>query len=79
MLELMHRVMSLEVGIPLRATLNLDDALIAKSAELTGITEKSQLARLGLLALIAQESARRLARFSGSDPTGAASPRRRMS
>lgn len=63
----------------MRTTLNLDDVLLAKSAELTGTTEKSQLVRLGLLALIAQESARRLARFGGSDPTAAAGPRRRMS
>lgn len=63
----------------MRTTVNLDDALIAKAAELTGTSEKSQLVRLGLLALIAQESARRLARLGGSDPTAGAAPRRRVS
>lgn len=63
----------------MRTTLNLDDALIAKSAELIGTSEKSQLVRLGLLALIAQESARRLARLGGSDRAAAAAPRRRVS
>ncbi len=62
----------------MRTTLNIDDALIAKAAELTGITEKTALVRLGLEALIGLESARRLARLGGTEPQAVAGPRRRM-
>ncbi len=61
----------------MRTTLNLDDDLIQKAAELTGRTEKSMLVRLGLEALIARESARRLAQLGGTDPHAAAAPRHR--
>ena len=56
----------------MRTTLNLDEDLILKAAELTGRTEKSALVRLGLEALIARESSRRLARLGGSDPEASA-------
>lgn len=61
----------------MRTTINLDDELIAKAAELTGRRQKSVLIRLGLEALIARESGRRLARLGGTDPEAAAAPRRR--
>ena len=61
----------------MRTTLNLDDELIQKAAELTGRSEKSMLVRLGLEALIARESARRLAQLGGTDPQATAAPRRR--
>ena len=61
----------------MRTTLNLDDDLIQKAAELTGRTEKSMLVRLGLEALIARESARRLAQLGGTDPQATAAPRHR--
>lgn len=61
----------------MRTTINLDDELIQKAADLTGRREKSALVRLGLEALIARESARRLARLGGTDPEAAAAPRRR--
>ena len=51
----------------MRTTLNIDDALLARAAKLTGIKEKTSLVRLGLEALIARESARRLARLGGSE------------
>jgi Arc/MetJ family transcription regulator len=59
----------------MRTTLNLDDELIQKAAELTGRSEKSMLVRLGLEALIARESARRLAQLGGTDPQATAAPR----
>ncbi len=62
----------------MRTTINLDDELIKKAADLTGRQEKSALVRLGLEALIAQESARRLARLGGTDPELTAAPRRRQ-
>ena len=52
----------------MRSTLNIDDEMIRKAAELTGETEKTALVRMGLEALIARESARRLARLGGTEP-----------
>lgn len=61
----------------MRTTINLDDDLIRRAAELTGRQERSVLVRLALEALIARESSRRLALLGGSDPVAAAAPRRR--
>ena len=52
----------------MRTTLNLDDELLAQAQQLTGISEKTQLVREALKALIERESARRLARLGGSEP-----------
>ncbi len=51
----------------MRTTLNIEDALIEKAQELTGTKEKTALVRLGLEALIARESARRLAKLGGTE------------
>ncbi len=51
----------------MRTTLNIDDTLLSKASGLTGIKEKTSLVRLGLEALIARESARRLAELGGSE------------
>jgi Arc/MetJ family transcription regulator len=61
----------------MRTTLNLDDQLIQRAAQLTGRSEKSVLVRMGLEALIARESSRRLASLSGSDPRAESAPRHR--
>lgn len=61
----------------MRTTLNVDDSLIKKATELTGVTEKTSLVRMGLQALIARESAKRLARLGGSEPRLDDIPRRR--
>lgn len=45
----------------MRTTVTVDDALLAKAAELTGVKEKSTLLREGLQTLVRVESARRLA------------------
>lgn len=63
----------------MRTTLNIDDGLLEQASRLTGETEKTSLVRMGLEALIARESARRLARLGGSDPSLAQMPRRRAS
>ena len=52
----------------MRTTMNLDDDLIAKAAEYTGIKERSTLVRMGLESLIAREAQRRLAALKGSIP-----------
>jgi len=61
----------------MRTTLNIDDALLEKAARLTGFTEKTTLVRLGLQALIARESAKRLAGLGGREPGLQPVPRRR--
>ncbi len=61
----------------MRTTLNMDDKLIKKARELTGIKKKTSLVRLGLEALIALESSRRLARLGGSEKKLRSVPRRR--
>ena len=62
----------------MRTTLSLDDELVAKAQELTGLKERSSLVREALKALIERESARRLARLGGSEPGLKSPPRRRM-
>jgi Arc/MetJ family transcription regulator len=52
----------------MRTTLNIDDEMLAKASELTGIREKTTLLHEGLKALISQESAKRLAKLGGSSP-----------
>ena len=61
----------------MRTTLNLDDALIDEARKLTGLEERTALIHEGLRALIARESARRLARLGGSQPDLSPIPRRR--
>lgn len=61
----------------MRTTLALDDELVAKAQEFTGITEKSSLVREALKALIERESARRLSRLGGAEPRLEVPPRRR--
>ncbi len=61
----------------MRTTLNIDDDLLQRAAQLTGEREKTALVRLGLEALIARESARRLAALGGSQPDLEPAPRRR--
>jgi len=61
----------------MRTTLALDDELVSKAQEFTGLKEKSALVREALKALIERESARRLARLAGSEPNLRSVPRRR--
>ena len=51
----------------MRTTLNIEDKLIDKASKLTGIKEKTSLVRLGLQALIARESSKRLATLGGTE------------
>lgn len=53
--------------IHMRTTLNLNDDLLQRASKLTGITEKTSLVHLGLEALIARETARRLAALGGTE------------
>jgi Arc/MetJ family transcription regulator len=62
---------------PMRTTLNIDDDLLQRARDLSGVQEKTALIREGLKALIERESARRLARLGGSEPQLEPIPRRR--
>ncbi len=62
----------------MRTTLNIEDELLARATELTGIKEKTSLVRLGLEALITRESAKRLAALGGTQKKLERIPRRRM-
>ena len=57
----------------------INEALLAEARRLTGLTEKTALVHAGLEALIARESASRLADLGGVDPSAAAGRRRRPS
>ncbi|MDE2489003.1 MAG: type II toxin-antitoxin system VapB family antitoxin [Alphaproteobacteria bacterium] len=61
----------------MRTTLALDDELLARAQELSGLKEKSAVVREALKSLIERESARRLARLGGSEPQLKLVPRRR--
>jgi Arc/MetJ family transcription regulator len=61
----------------MRTTINLDDALLDRARELSGLKERSTLLREALEALIQRESARRLARLGGTQAQLRAPPRRR--
>jgi len=61
----------------MRTTINIDNELINKASKLTGIKEKTTLVKLGLKALIARESSKRLARLGGSEKKLKITPRRR--
>lgn len=62
----------------MRTTLNIEDRLIKKASQLTGIKEKTYLVRLGLEALISLESSKRLAKLGGTEKELKMIPRRRL-
>jgi len=61
----------------MRTTLNINDQILRKAEEITGIKEKTALVRMGLEALVASESAKRLACLGGTERNLAQIPRRR--
>ena len=63
----------------MRTTLNIDDEILDKASRLTGVKEKTALVRLGLEALIARESSKRLAKLGGTEKDIMPIPRRRPS
>lgn len=60
----------------MRTTVTIDDDLLAKASDLTGVSDRSALLRQGLQTLVRVESARRLAALGGSDTEAHAAPRR---
>ena len=66
------------ITIHMRTTLILDDELITRAREFTGIEEKTRLVHLGLKALIEREAARRLALMKGTMPVLKVAARKRL-
>lgn len=62
----------------MRATVNLDDDLLAEARELTSIHSKTELARWALKALVEREAALALAEMGGTAPDFEVPPRRRF-
>ncbi|MEX0729461.1 MAG: type II toxin-antitoxin system VapB family antitoxin [Aquisalimonadaceae bacterium] len=73
----MNSVVTTPEATTMRTTINIDDELLREAQEITGIKERTALINEGIRALIARESARRLARLGGSDPNLDDIPRRR--
>lgn len=61
----------------MRTTLIIDDALLERARNLTGIQEKTALVKAGLEALISLEAGKRLAALGGTQPKARDIPRRR--
>jgi Arc/MetJ family transcription regulator len=61
----------------MRTTLNIDDRLLTEAQRLSGLKAKTAVLHAGLEALIARESARRLAALGGRERRVKPIPRRR--
>jgi Arc/MetJ family transcription regulator len=61
----------------MRTTLNIDDNLLREAQRLSGMKEKTAVVHAGLEALVARESARRLAALGASERGLRPIPRRR--
>ena len=61
----------------MRTTLIIDEELLERARQLSGIQEKTALVHAGLKALIAREAGKRLSALGGSEPKLRSIPRRR--
>lgn len=62
----------------MRVTVTLDDELLAKASEVSGITDRSALLHEGVKLIVQRDAARRLAALGGIAPSLKLSPRRRF-
>lgn len=60
----------------MRTTMILDNELLKKATQLTGIKEKTKVVHMGLKALITLESSKRLAKLGGTEKSLKSIPRR---
>lgn len=74
---LLTRMHETAILMHMRTTLNIDDDLLRKAQRLSGMSEKTAVVHAGLEALIALESARRLAALGGTERRLRRVPRRR--
>ena len=68
---------SIVVEVAMRTTVTLDDDLLERAEELTGVSERSALIRDAVELLVRIETGRQLAALGGSDPGAEAAPRSR--
>jgi Arc/MetJ family transcription regulator len=61
----------------MRITLNIDEELLARAREITGIQENADLVEAGLKVLIGREVGKRRAALGGTQPELPDIPRRR--
>jgi hypothetical protein len=61
----------------MKMTLEVDGKLLERASALTGVKDKTSLARMGLEALVRLESGRRLARLGGTEMALSVTRRRR--
>jgi metal-responsive CopG/Arc/MetJ family transcriptional regulator len=61
----------------MRASITLDDELLKRAHEYTGIVERAELIREALKSIIAREAGRRLLALAGSAPEMKDVPRRK--
>jgi Arc/MetJ family transcription regulator len=52
----------------MRTSLRIDEALLRRALELSGLTDATAVVRAGLEALVTRESARLLAELGGTEP-----------
>ena len=62
----------------MRSTFTIDDELLDKAKEFSGLSNTNEVVREALTALVQREAARRLAKLGGSQPGLKIPPRRRM-
>jgi Arc/MetJ family transcription regulator len=62
----------------MRTTVTIDDELLEKARDYSGIKESSALIREALRQLVQREAARRLIALGGTEPDIVAPPRRRF-
>lgn len=74
----MIRVHKICILMHMRTTLLIDNDLLERARQLSGIQEKTALVRAGLEALIAHEAGKRLAALGGSEAELPSIPRRRI-
>ena len=61
----------------MRTTININDETLKKASLLSGVKEKTSLVKMGLEALIALESSKRLAKLGASEKSAKNIKRRR--
>ena len=62
----------------MRTTITIDDSLLARAKESTGITDKSRLINEALRSIIAEEAGKRVIELGGTMPDLEDIPRRRQ-
>lgn len=62
----------------MRTMVTLDDDLLARARDATGIAEDSALLQAALRSLLHDEASKALRRLGGSDPNASAAPRHRF-